>query len=366
MKLLKRVTASGNFIPYIDGLRFFAIMAVVLSHFNTYYNDRVAKVPEIVEPVINFLFGSSFSGVMLFFGISGFILGLPFVKQYAYGGNQVKLKDYFLRRITRLEPPYIIVLTILFGLNLLFADKGGLSELLPHYLASFFYLHNIIFESFPVLNPVFWSLEIEIQFYVLAPLFALVFKWEKVPRRIFLFTFIFIWKFLLIYNPLEVITLLNYLSYFITGFLAADLFMEYKNRIKPSVIYDFICVLSVVLFWNGIRPYGIDLLYLLAILTLTGSSVYFKKFLSMPIVYIIGGMCYTIYMLHQRVMYMVLDRFMQDILIFGNVYLDFAVRLVFILIVIGIISSIFFIFVERPTMKKNWWKYRNLKKLFFE
>lgn len=144
MKLLKRVTATGNFIPYIDGLRFFAIMAVVLSHFVTYYEDRVTEIPNPIKPIVEFLFGSSFSGVMLFFGISGFILGLPFVKQYAYGGNKVKLKSYLFRRITRLEPPYIIVLTLLFILNILFADKGGFAELLPHYLASFFYLHNII------------------------------------------------------------------------------------------------------------------------------------------------------------------------------------------------------------------------------
>ena len=39
-----------------------------------------------------------------------------------------------------------------------------------------------------------------------------------------------------------------------------------------------------------------------------------------------------------------------------NVYADFTLRLVFILVIIGIISSIFFIFVERPTMKKEWWK----------
>jgi peptidoglycan/LPS O-acetylase OafA/YrhL len=366
MKLLKRVTASGNFIPYIDGLRFFAIMAVVLSHFLTYYEDRVAEIPAVVSPILIFLFGSSFSGVMLFFGISGFILGLPFVKQHAYQGKKVKLKDYLFRRITRLEPPYIIVLTLLFGLNLVFADKGGFSELLPHYLASFFYLHNIIYDAFPVLNPVFWSLEVEIQFYLLAPLFALVFKLNRIPRRIFLIAFVFIWKFLLQYNPIEVITLINYLSYFIVGFLSADLYLEYKDRIKPSIWIDLLCIASVILFWNGVRPYGIDLIYLLIILTLTGSSIYLKKFLSIPLVYIIGGMCYTIYMLHQRVMYLVLDRFMQGKIFLDNTYADFTLRLVFILIVIGIVSSIFFIFVERPTMKREWWKYRSLRKLFLE
>lgn len=366
MKLLKRVTSSGNFIPYIDGLRFFAIMAVVLSHFNTYYKDRVTELPTEVGKIVTFLFGSSFSGVMLFFGISGFILGLPFVKQYAYGGKEVFLKSYLFRRITRLEPPYIVVLTILFFLNIFFAEKGGFGELFPHYIASLFYLHNIIFDSFPVLNPVFWSLEVEIQFYLLAPLFALIFKLNKVYRRIILFSFIFLWKFSISYIAFDFITLINYLSYFIAGFLSADLYLEYKDYFKPAIWIDALCIICIVLFWNGVRPFGIDLIYLVIILTLTGSSIYLKKFLSFPIVYIIGGMCYTIYMLHQRIMYLVLDRFMQGKIFMDNVYADFTLRLVFILVIIGIISSIFFIFVERPTMKKEWWKYRNLKKLFFE
>ena len=51
-------------------------------------------------------------GVELFFIISGFILGLPFAKQYLAGGKQVRLGAYFLRRLTRLEPPYILILCI--------------------------------------------------------------------------------------------------------------------------------------------------------------------------------------------------------------------------------------------------------------
>ncbi len=365
--LLKRVTSSGKFIPYIDGLRFFAIMAVVMSHFNTYYADRVGDLPEIMKPIVSFIFGNSYSGVMLFFGISGFILGMPFINQYAYGGKKIQLGQYFKRRITRLEPPYIIVLTLLFVVNIFFADKGGFSELLPHYLASLFYSHNMIYGGFPVLNPVFWSLEVEIQFYIVAPLFALVFKLSKVGRRIFLIGFLVIWKFIMLrYNPFDFISLYEYIHYFIAGFLAADLYLEYKDKISPKIVFDILCVTATVLMWNGIRPYGADLLYIIVILTLAGSTVYYKRFLSIPLVYIIGGMCYTIYMLHQRVMYLALERFMQGTLIFENVYADFIVRLIFVLTVIGIVSALFFVFVERPTMKREWWKYRNVKKLFFE
>src|SRR5687768_3535743 len=87
-----------------------------------------------------------FYGVYLFFVISGFILSLPFASYHLKGANPVSLKQYFLRRVTRLEPPYFLAITFFFVLKVLIGDRGlGFLELLNHYLASIFYLHNIIY-----------------------------------------------------------------------------------------------------------------------------------------------------------------------------------------------------------------------------
>ena len=55
-------------------------------------------------------------GVELFFAISGFILGIPFASHYLRGVPRVNLRRYFIRRLTRLEPPYIINLMVLAGI----------------------------------------------------------------------------------------------------------------------------------------------------------------------------------------------------------------------------------------------------------
>ena len=121
-------------------------------------------------------------GVSLFFVISGLIISLPFAKAYLGGGARPTLADYYLRRLTRLEPPYFVNLVIMFGLlSVLKAD--AVVDRLPHLLASAFYQHNLVYGAVSSVNFVAWSLEVEFQFYALAPLLVRVFGVRSQPRR---------------------------------------------------------------------------------------------------------------------------------------------------------------------------------------
>lgn len=368
-KLLTRVTSSGEYLPFIDGLRFLSITMVILFHFFDYYRDRAYPVvisEETQKQILRFT-TTGHVGVMLFFGISGFVLGMPFIRQHIYGGRKVRLKDYLLRRLTRLEPPYIIVITMLFILSLIVGTKGGFSELFPHYLASFFYMHNAIYDGFPVLSDVLWSLEIEVQFYLLAPLLALIFKLNKNLRRIiFLIIILFYSNYFRQYvDPFEFRSIFKYVEYFMAGFLAADMYFEYKDKIKPSYIFDLISIYTIVSIWLAFGDLPLSF-KIFIIIFCSPFSVFWKRFLSFQWIAIIGGMCYTIYMLHQRILYLVLGNFKPKELMFDNVIIDVIIRAVIYLVPLALICLTFFIFVERPTMKKKWWKYRSFKKLFFE
>src|SRR5690349_11072351 len=107
---LSRVTTPGRkFIPQIDGLRFIAIMAVIASHahdFILYHHGLPIYKP--AGPVERTFEAGQF-GVELFFAISGFVLALPFAKQMLFNEpGRLRLKEYYLRRLTRIEPPYVI------------------------------------------------------------------------------------------------------------------------------------------------------------------------------------------------------------------------------------------------------------------
>src|SRR5215212_8573016 len=114
-KKFRRITYSTSYLPEIDGLRFLAIFSVVVIMHTSHYINATFYGNQLIKGSYwrNFM-GEGGNGVPLFFVISGFILSLPFAKWRLNGEKKIRLKNYYLRRVTRLEPPYIIVLLILF------------------------------------------------------------------------------------------------------------------------------------------------------------------------------------------------------------------------------------------------------------
>jgi peptidoglycan/LPS O-acetylase OafA/YrhL len=135
MLRFRRIT-HNNFIPQIDGLRFVAIASVVLFHIYSALETRspipIPRLPENLDAK---------RGVELFFAISGFILGVPFASARFLNTPAVNLKQYFLRRLTRLEPPYIISLFVWALADWVTAHRT-FSYLLPHLLSSCVYMQN--------------------------------------------------------------------------------------------------------------------------------------------------------------------------------------------------------------------------------
>lgn len=365
MSIFHRVTGGGRVIKYIDGLRGLCVFLVLLCHFIANHEVNFPGFEQKYHWIYPY-FGNGFghAAVYLFFGISGFILALPFLNQYVHGGKKVDIRSFYVRRLSRIEPPYLILLTLFFLAAVAMGAKT-FAELFPNYLASFFYLHTIIFHNKPEINIVLWTLEVEVQFYLLAPLFSLLFfKIPKWPRRLLFLLIAALWQF--VPSPFGFPTLLDFFQYFICGFLAADLYLDYRDRLAPSLWYDLLCLPALVIFWQGTLWMQFHWLYILIFLFVTPFSRIFRWLMERPYIITVGGMCYSFYMLHHKILYVVFGVVRPGYVFFGNDLANFFFRLAFISLLIAIATVIFFVFVERPTMKKDWWKYRSFRKLFLE
>lgn len=388
---LTRETSGGSLIPHVDGLRFFAVVSVLLFHLNGYVAQKVSRpilgdvatvgADALVHDPVWRVLSSGYFGVQLFFAISGFILGMPFAKAWFQKTPQPQLGKYFWRRVTRLEPPYVICMCVMAGL-LVVMKHEPVGEVLKHLAASLGYAHYFIYGTESTINGVAWSLEIEVQFYLLAPLLATVFA---IPvtwlRRMVLIGAIAGFAFVQRYTQSDTehgFTLLHEAHYFLCGFLLADFQCNEWSRGGPSrnesMIWDIAGLAAWVLMvvtlarWTplferpgmaGLYPLHQELphLPLAGLLVVAYCAAFRGKFwkalLSKPFLYIIGGMCYTIYLWHFLIV-SVAGRFALPFAHSQSHAVNVLICSAIIIPPVIMISAVLFALFEKPFMRKDW------------
>ena len=143
---------------FIDGLRGLAAMAVVLFH--ALRGGHLDIFPS--ELILVVTMGEA--GVAIFFVISGFVIAHSLLgKQITPGGAAL----FITRRSIRLDPPYWAAILLALGFsvlaNMVVPDRAGQEYSIGQLVAHIFYLQEIL--GYTHINPVFWTLCYEIQFY---------------------------------------------------------------------------------------------------------------------------------------------------------------------------------------------------------
>lgn len=367
-----RDTSSGQFIPEIDGLRFIAVMSVFLSHLSGYVLNKTGQIQN-VDPLASLLSRGDI-GVQLFFIISGFVIALPYAKGNLFGSKIPSLKQFYIRRLTRLEPPYFANLLIVYMIVVLATSSKAL-DLLPNLFASMMYTHNIIFASMSAVNAVAWSLEVELQFYILAPLSTYLFKISQIyVRRGIIIGIIAIFSVInfmvgdlpLIYK----LSMLYQVQFFFTGFLLLDVYLnEWQQNPIKSYTWDVVSVAAwatfVVVLYMGKSARAIIVLPMFIAYCAAFKGTSSNRFFRQHLIYTIGGMCYTIYLYH----YTIIAAF-GVLLIKSGIINNMPVWMALITscIVLAPITlflcTILFVFIEKPCMRRDWY-IRFLKWKFF-
>ncbi|MBM3764893.1 MAG: acyltransferase [Acidobacteria bacterium] len=372
---LARVTTSGEIIREIDGFRAIAIGMVILHHLLALYLQNTGRFGYVLipaawstlraaDPVIRALY-PSFLGVQLFFVISGFVLGLPFARHYLRGHKKPQPRAYFLRRVTRLEPPYILAATVFFVAR---CFTGNVLDLLPHFVATLFYSHSILYGAPSVIEGIFWSLEVEVQFYILAPLLAMLFSIRNaVARRFVLVAIIYGWAMLAsqvtaVTSSRLSLTLVGYGHYFMAGFLLVEVYLSWleDRAFTPSELWDFVAVACGValnaVYWTNqswryvwTMPFIIVLLYVALFRGRFGGPLMRAR----P-VYLIGGMCYTTYLYHIGLLGIVSAQSMKLWNASIPFAADLAVQGLALVPVVLAICAVIYYYTEKPFMVKRW------------
>ena len=207
-------------------------------------------------------FQNGFLGVDIFFVLSGFLMAILTEK--------VSPIEFYARRLKRLLPAYFVVVLVATAvvititipvnsnqrLDRIFYDLVGLSNFAFWYESPYFSAS----EFKPLLN--FWSLAVEIQFYLLAP-FLLPF----LHKRKFMLLLVILCSLLL---SMVLITISPKTSFFMLptrlweflfGACAAWFTVtNSKNKFTSGILLTAICVLLAVIFFYPLQPGSLSIL----------------------------------------------------------------------------------------------------------
>ena len=339
-KLELNAKMHNTHIKGLDGLRGLAALAVFASHYDQiiFVNKRAGYFD------LGQLFANGNVAVSLFFTLSGYLLSLPYWDSLLYSAPHRNLKTYLLHRLARIMPAYYFCLTWLLFTDNHWQFAFSNPDILLHYLFLFNFADFSIFS----INSVFWTIAVEMQFYLLLPLlFKLL---QKIPKQaVMLILSIILIAYMLHYfvintfdkniywpwdNQLTWIRVhgavlnhstLAHLPHFLCGVLAAG----YARRIKNTGIAEggyqvvflatsflLIIILSTPLYEVLSVPAGhygfpvLSVLIALMILSIPHSALAVRFLDSLPLRKL-GMISYGFYLYHLPVL-QCLDRFAQN------------------------------------------------------
>lgn len=292
------------------------------------------------------------TAVWIFFGISGYVISYGFIHK-KYDFRFESLKNFYINRLLRIYPLFFCVSLFAWAIEFTLSGKNplGLKDF-PSQLLGFQFNHSYI------LSGVFWTLGIEIQFYLIVP--ALVLLFTILNRRLSLVVGILLYATLVWLQYFLAIkygwnfdgrNIVSNLPHFFIGIIGCALVSGFKPSNLRLVICIFISIILLMLsnflyhknptvYWSSDGILLIDAL----ILTLIIAHGSINQVICKNGVYLIfgflGTLSYGIYAWHPLLM-----RFIDNIQ-----EQPFYISIV-ILITTIVIASISYKVIEIPSLK---------------
>ncbi|MGC4074441.1 MAG: acyltransferase [Nibricoccus sp.] len=258
--------ASSNRLFTIDYLRGLAALLVALCHFKhtlpVSWHEHVSEIGQL--------------GVQIFFVISGFII--------PYGMFRARYTircagHFYLKRLLRLHPPFLVAL----ALTLLLSAGAALARSIPVGWSALDILRFTVYAAVPPENPVFWTLIVELKYYVFVSLLFPVFFGGRVPSTIAL---------LLCagasYAFVEQLPVLKHLPYFLVGFVACRHFLGLATKMELLVLTAVILAAASRSSWTGELLAG----------AFTATAILYTPVFHSRVLAYFGDISYSLYLIH--------------------------------------------------------------------
>ncbi|MBV5269437.1 MAG: acyltransferase [Afipia sp.] len=300
----------------LDGLRGVAILLVMGFHYfyhleSFYYKSTLYPYGETFSNVVIFKYG--YMGVELFFIISGFVIAMTLE-------SSKSLLDFAIRRFVRIWPALIVSAIVTFFLLNWSDAPFALTrrQFWPNFLPSLTLtptsLWSGLFPKVDFVTGVYWSLVVEIRFYMIALILYWLFARQNLARNLVVFTvLIYVVRALLRrwlpgYNGVyDGFFIPDYMPWFAAG---AVFYEVYRERLAKGAALVLLAVAYAMIARISLNyaPIGRDpviassfaLLSLVLFWFLSTRPASMRIFEVRPLVWI-GECSYSIYLYHYAV-----------------------------------------------------------------
>ena len=296
-------------IKALTGLRFYAALFVLFFHLNA---DFIVFLFPDYNVISTFLFYSGWTGVDLFFILSGFILCYNYEKEFQDFTVQ-KYRVFLTKRLARIYPVHIftfVLLAIPASMKLFEMSSGKYNLSSAQTFETIFLLQAWAFPSNPGWNVVSWSVSAEWLAYLFFPLLLMFItknSTQKNRMRLIVSLFLSIPLIAGLYHYITFPTsrliiappnmgLLRIAAEFPMGMLIYYIHKNMKTNKKvipqTATIIIILSLFTPLSFLWAIPVYG----YI--ILLISQNRFFFSGFLSKPISLYGGKLSYSIYLVH--------------------------------------------------------------------
>ncbi len=250
-----RAGSIPGYIYALDGVRAVSIMLIFIFHSwqQSWIRYQIA-LPNGKNLInLDLIQRYGFIAIDSLFVLSGFCLFYPVARAMFGETNPITRKTFYKKRVLRIVPGYWLMLIILLfvpALSYTTYDIHSASDLFKHFGSHAVFLHGLSSKTVGSTISTAWTLPIEVGFYLIFPLIAIVFKKKPVPAFLGLFVISQCFRLFCAFNlgtgtEIQAIPL-GYLDVFGIGMLSAYFVVYARNKLDMSRLKWFMTALSIV------------------------------------------------------------------------------------------------------------------------
>ena len=249
-----------RYVAVADGLRVLSVLFVAWFHIwqQSWLNPVLAFGPVRLD--FNAPVRTGYMMVDMMLLLSGFLMFLPYARARVDGAPLPDTRTYFIKRGLRILPSYwLCLLVMLFVFDLPGHEYGSWRHFLLDFFGHLTFTHNLTFEGYigTRLNGVLWTLAVEGQFYMIAPLLGRAFVKKPFLTYAGMVSVAFMYRFVYVAGLQDTTLYFNrlpaMLDVYANGMLFAWLYTVLKKRVKPSLFTGSLslalCVAALAAMW---------------------------------------------------------------------------------------------------------------------